>query len=441
MYLLYVTSNQQQNSHSDKMKIDNIIKKALIARGVISEAAGDPTTPEEGRQTKSFDLNNPQQVLNAAQQYNCWQQWGLKSKPEDRVFTQEYPFSYRGKILNVKNNESYLVSGSLVFLGRKAEGEVDTDDTWFMGFNSSEKVSGSTETGGKTQAFKGFRWRCKQLKTLEQAGTGSLSQAQQQRLDQYLATDGSVYTKVGGAGMEAKDVSTLTFKSGKPVFDEAVGIPPKGNFVYIQTGLENKNINQLAELEKFLGTKGWSLTVPPISDPKFKRGKSLLSMYPEAGQFGLTSDVIAYPSQATYTPQVTTKSGKSKTDKASCTTAIYYLTKCMRNPRSGADCDDVQKREENKDTAANCYLELQKIKKNPNPNNRTKLLGGIFGPEDELETLTNAGNNIFGIRDTLQKIKGSYSTQPKAATNESKKIDLRIRKHLIEGIRRKNSQI
>ena len=67
MYLLYVTSNQQQNSHSDKMKIDNIIKKALIDRGVISEAVGDPTTAKTGQDTKSFDLNDPQQVLDAAQ--------------------------------------------------------------------------------------------------------------------------------------------------------------------------------------------------------------------------------------------------------------------------------------------------------------------------------------------------------------------------------------
>ena len=70
MYLLYVISNQQQNLHSDKMKIDNIIKRALFERNLISEDLGDPTTAKTGQETKSFDLNNPQQVLKAAQQYD-----------------------------------------------------------------------------------------------------------------------------------------------------------------------------------------------------------------------------------------------------------------------------------------------------------------------------------------------------------------------------------
>lgn len=422
MYLLYVTSNQQQNSHLDKMKIDNIIKKVLIERGVISEAVGDPSNPEEGRETKSFNLDNPQEVLNAAQQYNCWQQWGLKSKPEDKVFNKEYKFSYRGKPVSVGNNESYLVSGPLVFLGRKAEGETDSDDTWYMGFNSNEQFN---------NLFKGFRWRCKQLKTVSQAGTGKLSQAQQERLEAFLSTDGSVYTKVGGPGLEAKDVSTLTFKSGKPVFDEAVGIPPKGNFVYIQTGLENLDINQLKSIAEYLEGKGWTLTVPSMSDPSFNQGKSLVTIFPRAKDYGLTPNVKVYPKTATYTPTKTTSTGKIKTDKSSCTNAIYYLTACMKNPFKNAECQDAVKRTTNIDTASMCYLELQKAK----TNNPTKLLGGIFGPEDELMKLVNVRNNVYGIGTRLREL-GSTSSM-----NESTKIDLRIKKHLLEGIRRKNSQI
>lgn len=422
MYLLYVTSNQQQNSHSDKMKIDNIIKKALIDRGVISEAVGDPTTAKTGQDTKSFDLNDPQQVLDAAQQYNCWQQWGLKSKPEDKVFNKEYKFSYRGKPVSVGSNESYLVSGSLVFIGRKAEGETDSDDTWFMGFNSADKFN---------DLYKGFRWRCKSLKTVSQAGTGKLSQAQQSRLDSFLSTDGSVYTKVGGPGMEAKDVSTLTFKSGKPVFDENTGIPPKGNFVYIQTGLENLDINQLASIAKYLEDNNWSLTVPSMSDPSFNRGKSVLSIFPKAKDYGLSPNVKVYPKNATYTPTKTNVLGKDVTDKAACTKSINYLTACMKNPFKNADCQNANKRIENIETASMCYLGLQKEKtKNP-----TKLLGGIFGPEDELMRLVNVSNNVYGIGPRLRELGGTSSM------NESTKIDLRIKKHLLEGIRRKNSQI
>ena len=427
MYLLYVTSTQQQNSHSDKMKIDNIIKKALFERGLISEEVGDPTTAKTGQETKSFDLNDPQQVLDAAQQYNCWQQWGLKSKPTDGTFNKEYKFSYRGKPVSVGNTDSFLISGPipsnpLVFLGKKAEGESDSDDTWFMGFNSADKFN---------DLYKGFRWRCKSLKTVSQAGTGKLSQAQQSRLDSFLSTDGSVYTKVGGPGMEAKDVSTLTFKSGKPVFDENTGIPPKGNFVYIQTGLENLDINQLASIAKYLEDNNWSLTVPSMSEPSFNQGKSVLSIFPKAKDYGLTANVKVYPKNATYTPTKTTSSGKVKTDKASCTNAIYYLTTCMKNPFKNADCQNASKRIGNIETASMCYLDLQKEKaKNP-----TKLLGGIFGPEDEFMKLVNVSNNVYGIGPRLRELKGSMSM------TESKKINLTIKRHLLEGIRRKNSQI
>jgi hypothetical protein len=63
------------------------------------------------------------------------------------------------------------------------------------------------------------------------------------------------------------------------------------------------------------------------------------------------------------------------------------------------------------------------------------LLGGIFGPEDELMKLVNVSNNVYGIGPRLRELKGSMSM------NESKKINLTIKRHLLEGIRRKNSQI
>jgi len=422
MYLLYVTSNQQQNSHSDKMKIDNIIKKALFERGLISEVVDDPTTAETDQETKSFDLNNPQQVLNAAQQYDCWKQWGLKEKPIDKTFRKPYKFSFRGKEVGVKPDETYLQSGTLVFLGKQADGESDKDNTYFYGFDSADQYN---------NLYQGFRWRCKSLKTLDQAGTGSLTKAQEDRLMSYLSTDGSVYTKVGGPGLEAKEVSELKFKSGKPVFDENTGIPPKGNFVYIQTGLENLDINQLLSIADYLEKNNWSLTVPSMSEPTFNQGKSVLSIFPKAKDYGLTANVKVYPKNATYTPTKTTSSGKVKTDKTSCTNAIYYLTTCMKNPFKNADCQNASKRIVNIDTASMCYLDLQKEK----TNNPTKLLGGIFGPEDELMKLVNVSNNVYGIGPRLRELKGSMSM------NESKKINLTIKRHLLEGIRRKNSQI
>ena len=422
MYLLYVISNQQQNLHSDKMKIDNIIKRALFERNLISEDLGDPTTAKTGQETKSFDLNNPQQVLNAAQQYDCWKQWGLKEKPIDKTFRKPYKFSFRGKEVGVKPDETYLQSGTLVFLGKQADGESDKDNTYFYGFDSADQYN---------NLYQGFRWRCKSLKTLDQAGTGSLTKAQEDRLMSYLSTDGSVYTKVGGPGLEAKEVSELKFKSGKPVFDENTGIPPKGNFVYIQTGLENLDINQLLSIADYLEKNNWSLTVPSMSEPTFNQGKSVLSIFPKAKDYGLTANVKVYPKNATYTPTKTTSSGKVKTDKTSCTNAINYLTTCMKNPFKNADCQNASKRIANIDTASMCYLDLQKEK----TNNPTKLLGGIFGPEDELMKLVNVSNNVYGIGPRLRELKGSMSM------NESKKINLTIKRHLIEGIRRKNSQI
>jgi len=404
------------------MKIDNIIKKALIDRGLISEQVVDNTTQQTGQETKSFDLNNPQQVLNAAQQYDCWKQWGLKEKPIDKTFRKPYKFSFRGKEVGVKPDETYLQSGTLVFLGKQADGESDKDNTYFYGFDSADQYN---------NLFQGFRWRCKSLKTLSQAGTGSLTKAQEDRLASFLSTDGSVYTKVGGPGLEAKEVSELKFKSGKPVFDENTGIPPKGNFVYIQTGLENLDINQLLSIAEYLEKNNWSLTVPSMSEPTFNQGKSVLSIFPKAKDYGLTANVKVYPKNATFAPTRTTSAGNIKVDKNACTVAIKYLTTCLKNSGQSAACQDVKQRMANVDTASMCYLNLTKEK----ANNPTKLLGGIFGPEDELMRLVNVSNNIYGIAPRIRELKSS------ASMNESKRIDSKIKKHLLESIRNKNSRI
>lgn len=422
MYLLYVTSNQQQNSHSDKMKIDNIIKKALIDRGLISEEVGDPTTDNTGQNTKSFDLNNPQQVLNAAQQYDCWKQWGLKEKPIDKTFRKPYKFSFRGKEVGVKPDETYLQSGTLVFLGKQADGESDKDNTYFYGFDSADQYN---------NLYQGFRWRCKSLKNLDQAGTGSLTQAQQKLLDDYLATYGSVYTKVGGQGKVAKDVTELEYKGGQTIWDENVGIPPKGNFVYVQETLYNIEPNQLVLVAEYLKNNGWSLEVPPMNEPTFNQGRSLVSIFPKLKEYNLPADVKVYPTKATYAPTKTGSTGNIKVDKNTCTTAIKYLTACLKNGGQSEPCQDVKQRMSNVDTASMCYLNLTKEKaKNP-----TKLLGGIFGPEDELMRLVNVSNNVYGIGTRLRELKRTSSM------NESRKIERTIKNHLLEGIRRKNSQI
>jgi hypothetical protein len=64
--------------------------------------------------------------------------------------------------------------------------------------------------------------------------------------------------------------------------------------------------------------------------------------------------------------------------------------------------------------------------------NPTKMLGGIFGPEDELEKLVTLVNNPFGISKRLREL---------GTVNESRRIDSTIKKHLLESIRTKNSRI
>jgi hypothetical protein len=405
------------------MKIDNIIKKALIERGLISEQVVDNTTQQTGRETRSFDLNNPQQVLNAAQQYDCWKQWGLKEKPIDATFKQEYRFSFRGNVVTVKPNETYLLGpNKLVFLGRQAEGESDKDNTYFYGFDGSNIYN---------NLFQGFRWKCNSLRNVDQAGTRNITPAQQKLLDDFLDTYGSVYTKVGGQGKVAKDISELTYKDKRSIWDENVGVPPKGNFVYVQETLYNVEPNQLIAVADYLKNNGYSLEVPPMNDPAFSQGISLINIFPKLKQYNLPADVKVYPTKATFAPTRTTNSGDIKVDKNACTVAIKYLTTCLKNSGQSEPCQDVKQRMKNVDTASMCYLNLTKEK----ANNPTKLLGGIFGPEDELMRLVNVSNNIYGIAPRIRELKSSVSM------NESKRIDSTIKKHLLESIRTKNSLI
>ena len=72
------------------MKISDIIKQSLIERRIITE-------DEVGQQTRSYDLNNPDDVLNAAKSNACWKQWGLSKSPGDYALPNNYTITYRGQ--------------------------------------------------------------------------------------------------------------------------------------------------------------------------------------------------------------------------------------------------------------------------------------------------------------------------------------------------------
>jgi hypothetical protein len=396
------------------MKIENIIKKALVERKLISEVE-DGQQPS-GQSTRSYDLNSPEDVINAAQQYECWRQWGLTKKPIDGTTTSDYKMSYRNQEKVIPKGTRFLFSAPFVFLGEKIQGETDKDNTYFYGFDR-DNIS--------NRLFKGFRWTCKSLRNLDQAGTRNLTPAQQKLLDDFLATYGGVYTKVGGQGKVAKDITELKYKDGRTIWDENVGVPPKGNFVYVQETLYNKDPGQILAAKDFLEKAGYTLEVPPLGDPRFGYGSKIINIFPEIKD-KVGPDVMVYP--ITSIPSVT-KTGTDKVDRQKCTTAIKYLSKCSRELKGG-DCDDVKTRITNIDTAALCYMRLRKERtKAKNP---TKMLGGIFGPEDELEKLVNIVNNPFGISKRLREL---------GSVNESKNIDSTIKKHLLESIRTKNSRI
>jgi hypothetical protein len=395
------------------MKIENIIKKALVERKLISEVE-DGQQPS-GQSTRSYDLNSPEDVINAAQQYECWKQWGLTKKPIDGTTTSDYKMSYRNQEKVIPKGTRFLFSAPFVFLGEKIQGETDKDNTYFYGFDR-DNIS--------NRLFKGFRWTCKSLRNLDQAGTRNLTPAQQKLLDDFLATYGSVYTKVGGQGKVAKDITELKYKDGRTIWDENVGIPPKGNFVYVQETLYNKEPDQLLAGVDYLTKNGYTLEVPPLGDPRLEYGTKIIDIFPKIKDM-VGPNVLVYP---TSTPSVPRKES-GKVDRQKCAAAIKYLSKCSRELKGG-ECDNVKTRITNIDTAALCYMAL--TKERTKAKNPTKMLGGIFGPEDELEKLVNIVNNPFGISKRLRELR---------SVNESKNIDSTIKKHLLESIRTKNSRI
>jgi len=405
------------------MKIENIIKNALVERRLISE--DEVGQQPSGQSTRSFDLNNPEDVLNAAQKYDCWKQWKLDKKPIDITTKKEFKISYRNQEKSIPAGTRFLYSAPLLFFGEKIQGESDKDNTYFYGFDSQNLSN---------NLFKGFRWTCSSLRSVDQSGTRNVTPSQQKLLDDFLATYGSVYTKVGGQGKVAKDITDLKYKDGRTVWNDDVGIPPKGNFVYVQETLYNVEGNQLIEVAEWLKNNGYTLNVPPITDPAFNQGQSLITMLPALKKYNLPADVKAYPIDATFVKTKTGFTGNEiigKTDKNSCTAAIKYLTACLKNSGQSEPCQDVKQRAFNVDYAAKCYLNFNKEKaKNP-----TKLLGGIFGPEDELMRLVNVSNNVYGIGTRVRELKSTSSM------NESKRIDYTIKNHLLENIRNKNSQL
>lgn len=398
------------------MKIEDIIKKAISETKLISEQE----TPRLGQETKSVDLTDPESVLDAALRYNCSEEWGV-GNVKDVTAPVDMKFTYRGKEFQIPKGRRYLTTGPIeggefVFLGRQIPEESTNDNTFFYGFNKTDK--------------NGFRWLCSSLKTVQQAGTDTLTPAQKERLDAFLSTDGSVYTKVGGAGLEAKEVSELKFRSGKPVFDQNTGIPRKGNFVYIQTGLENKDINQILAVQQYLEGQGWTLTVPDITTPAYGKGRRVIDMVPDIKKYGLTGQEMVYPTGKATTPTVskTSMSGKKeKADRQTCTPAINFLFKCFNSKGVGEGCDDLAKINNSKLVAAKCY-QVSRTQKG------TKFAKGMFGPEDELMTLVR-DRGRFGIQQELQQMERNIDI------NESVKLSETIKSHLLENIRMKNSKI
>lgn len=392
------------------MKISDIIKQSLIERRIITE-------DEVGQQTRSYDLNNPDDVLNAAKSNECWKQWGLSKTPGDYALPNNYTITYRGqqKTIPKQTRALYDPISKEFYLGEKIQGESDKDNTYFYGFSVENK--------------EGFRWRCNSLRSIEQSGTRNITPVQQKLLDDYLATYGNVYTQIGGKGKVAKDIRELTYKDGTSIWDKNSGIPPEGNFVYIQQTLYNVEPNQLANVADYLKNNGWTLDVPPMTDPKYRYGQPLVSIYPDLGN-QVSKDVKVYPTTSSGDVTKSGILGRETIDKTICMPAIKYLTSCVKNKTQNV-CQDDSKRLKNVETAAKCYYG---VKKGSGSKDSTKLMGGILGQQDELMSLLTPEAGKFGI--------GSRVRELEASLNESKKpknIDNTIRKHLLENIRHKNS--
>ena len=394
------------------MKISNIIKQSLVERRLISEN-------EVGQQTRSYDLNNPEDVLNAVKANECWKKWGLTKLPSDYPIPNDYTITYRGqqKTIPKQTRALYDPTDKDFFLGEKIQGESDKDNTYFYGFNVETK--------------QGFRWKCDALRSVDQAGTRNVTPAQQKLLDDFLSTYGGVYTQIGGKGMVAKDIRELKYEDGRSIWDKNTGIPVEGNYVYVQNALYNVKPNQLAGIAKNLDSKGWTLTEPLMDTPEYTAKRRMIDLFPDLGKYGLTADVMIYPKDASKIAGVTTdrRFGNGvKLNKETCKPAIQFLSKCMNSGGQSVGCNEPNKVNDNKLTAAKCYVFTLE-----NPQFK-----GILGLGDELSLLYNNPNRLkFGIGNEVSQIQRNTKG---ANVNEGSIIST-IKNHLLENIRNKNSQL
>jgi hypothetical protein len=389
------------------MKIGDIIKNALVERRLISE-------DETGQSTRSYDLNNPEDVINASLANECWKQWGLTKKPIDSTTKKDYKISYRGQEKVIPAGTRFLYSDPFLFLGEKIQGESDKDNTYFYGFDSKNLT--------KNQ-FNGFRWKCSALRESDQSGTRNVTPIQQKLLDQFLSTYGSVYTQMGGNGKVAKDIRDLKYEDGRSIWDKNSGIPPEGNYVYVQETLYNIKPNQLATIAKNLDTKGWTIVEPSMDTPEYTSKRRMIDLFPDLKAYGLTDKVFIYPKDASKLSGVVSDKrfgANVKMNKETCIPAIQFLNKCNTSNGEAEGCKDPNKVNDNKYTVARCFISSRQ--------NPTKK--GLFGPEDELQKLYNS-NQRFGIGREVAQLERN---------NLNESVDSVIKTHLLENIRRKNSQ-
>lgn len=397
------------------MKISNIIKQSLVERRLISEN-------EVGQQTRSYDLNNPEDVLNAVKANGCWKKWGLTKLPSDYPIPNDYTITYRGqqKTIPKQTRALYDPTDKDFFLGEKIQGESDKDNTYFYGFNVETK--------------QGFRWKCDALRSVDQAGTRNVTPAQQKLLDDFLSTYGGVYTEIGGKGRVAKDIRGLKYIDGRSIWDENTGIPPEGNYVYIQDTLYNTEPNQLLKIAKDLENAGWTTVTPFENTPEFRKARRLNDLFPGPGR----ENIMLYPKDASKITSVTTDrrlGGGVKMNKEVCKPAIQFLAKCMEQNGEYAGCDNPNKVNDDKYTAARCYYSTL-----TNPQFK-----GILGLGDELKDLNdNTKKTMFGISNEVAQLERNLSNANKnrsiASVNEGSLV-YTIKNHLLENIRNKNSQL
>ena len=398
------------------MKIGDIIKQTLVERRIISEE-------ETGQQTKSYDLNNPQQVLDAALANGCPTQWKISPKDLRSRVKVDRNYTITGEsgqtIVVPKGTNSIQDAGNGdYFLGNKFS--EDGDNTYFWGFSPNGE---------------GFRWKCDALRSVDQAGTRNVTPAQQKLLDDFLSTYGGVYTQIGGKGMVAKDIRELKYEDGRSIWDKNTGIPVEGNYVYVQNALYNVKPNQLAGIAKNLDSKGWTLTEPLMDTPEYNSKRRMIDLFPD---LGVTSDVMIYPKDASKIASVTTdrrlNKTKSKLNKEVCRPAVQFLAKCINSSGRSSGCKDSYKVNDNKLTAAECYLATES-----NPQFK-----GILGLGDELSMIyNNTKQTIFGIGkevDQIQRNIQGAKNKPQSSVNEGSLVST-IKNHLLENIRNKNSQL